>query len=98
MSTLEDKLAAGIAQVKNTSRARKTPAKAAPAGSIPAALSADNLPVASVAPAAPTSTKTATAAPAKTAAPTPAPTAVVQPVVTEAPKRTYLADERVWPD
>ncbi len=46
MSTLEDKLAAGIAQVKNTSRTRKAPAKAAPAGSIPAALSAENLPAA----------------------------------------------------
>ncbi|HQR81913.1 MAG: hypothetical protein M1572_01075 [Gammaproteobacteria bacterium] len=91
MSTLEDKLAAGIAQVKNTSRTRKTPAKAAPAGSIPAALSADNLPASST---------TAKAAPAKTVAPSaaPAPTAAVKPVVTEAPKRVYLADERVWPD
>lgn len=88
MSTLEDKLAAGIAQVKNTSRTRKTPAKAAPAGSIPAALSADNLPA--------SSTAAKTAAPA--VAPTPAPTAAVKPVVTEAPKRIYLADERVWPD
>lgn len=91
MSTLEDKLAAGIAQVKNTSRTRKTPAKAAPAGSIPAALSADNLPASST---------TAKAAPAKTVAPSAAtaPTAAVKPVVTEAPKRVYLADERVWPD
>lgn len=91
MSTLEDKLAAGIAQVKNTSRTRKTPAKVAPAGSIPAALSADNLPASST---------TAKAAPAKTVAPSaaPAPTAAVKPVVTEAPKRVYLADERVWPD
>ncbi len=94
MSTLEDKLAAGIAQVKNTSRTRKTPAKSASAGSIPAALSADdNLPAAST---------TAKAAPAKTvaptAAPTPAPTVAVKPAVTEAPKRVYLADERVWPD
>lgn len=69
MSTLEDKLAAGIAQVKNTSRTRKTPAKAAPAKTV-----------------------------APSAAPTPAPTAAVKPVVTEAPKRVYLADERVWPD
>jgi hypothetical protein len=94
MSTLEDKLAAGIAQVKNTSRTRKTPAKAAPAGSIPAALSADNLPA--------SSTTAKTAAPAKTVAPTaapiPAPMATVKPVVTEAPKRVYLADDRVWPD
>ncbi len=93
MSTLEDKLAAGIAQVKNTSRTRKTPAKAAPAGSIPAALSADNLPASST---------TAKAAPAKTvaptAAPTPAPTVAVKLAVTEAPKRVYLTDERVWPD
>ncbi len=91
MSTLEDKLAAGIAQVKNTSRTRKTPAKAAPAGSIPAALSADNLPASST---------TAKAAPAKTVAlsAAPAPTTAVKPVVTEAPKRVYLADERVWPD
>lgn len=88
MSTLEDKLAAGIAQVKNTSRTRKTAAKAAPAGSIPAALSADNLPA--------SSTAAKTAAPA--VAPTPAPTAAVKPVATEAPKRIYLADERVWPD
>jgi hypothetical protein len=93
MSTLEDKLAAGIAQVKNTSRTRKTPAKAAPAGSIPAALSADNLPASSTnAKAAPVKTV------APTAAPTPAPTVAVKPVVTEAPKRVYLADERVWPD
>jgi hypothetical protein len=89
MSTLEDKLAAGIAQVKNTSRTRKTPAKATAAGSIPAALSADNLPATSAAP---------VKEPVKTAAPTPAPTALVQPVTTETPKRVYLADERVWPD
>ena len=91
MSTLEDKLAAGIAQVKNTSRTRKTPVKAnATSGSIPAALSADNLPN--------TSASAKTAAPAKTSAPTVAPTAAAKPVVTEAPKRVYLADERVWPD
>lgn len=94
MSTLEDKLAAGIAQVKNTSRTRKTPVKAAPAGSIPAVLSADNLPA--------SSTTVETVVPAITVAPsvapTPAPTAVVKPVVTEAPKRVYFADERVWPD
>ena len=70
MSTLEDKLAAGIAQVKNTSRTRKTPAKAAPAGSIPAALSAENLPAPSTT--ARTSATVRTAAP--TDAPTPAPT------------------------
>ena len=94
MSTLEDKLAAGIAQVKNTSRARKTPAKAAPAGSIPAALSADNLPAASA------TTKAATASKmvAPTSAPTPAPTAAAKPAVTEAPKRVYLDGDRVWPD
>lgn len=90
MSTLEDKLAAGIAQVKNTSRTRKAPAKAVPAGSIPAALSAENLPAASA--------TAKPAAPVKTAAPTPAPSVAAKPVATEAPKRVYLADERVWPD
>lgn len=93
MSTLEDKLAAGIAQVKNTSRTRKAPAKSASAGSIPAALSADNLPAASA------TTKAATAP--KTVAPTAAPTqapVTAKTVATEAPKRVYLADERVWPD
>lgn len=90
MSTLEDKLAAGIAQVKNTSRTRKAPAKAAPGGSIPAALSAENLPAASA--------TAKPAAPVKTAAPTPAPSVAAKPVATEAPKRVYLADERVWPD
>jgi hypothetical protein len=48
------------------------------------------------------STTAKTAAPAKTVAPTaapiPAPMATVKPVVTEAPKRVYLADDRVWPD
>lgn len=93
MSTLEDKLAAGIAQVKNTSRTRKTPAKVTPEVNIPAALSVDNLPASvNAQPAA--SLKTTE----PTVGPTTAPTVTVKPVVTEAPKRIYLADERVWPD
>lgn len=97
MSTLEDKLAAGIAQVKSTTRTRKAPAKAAPAGNIPAALSANNLPTASAA-----AKPEVTLAAVQTAAPTQAPTQSVQPAVTEAPKampkRVYLSDDRVWPD
>ncbi|MBP7900489.1 MAG: hypothetical protein KAZ85_00665 [Gammaproteobacteria bacterium] len=97
MSTLEDKLAAGIAQVKSTTRTRKAPAKAAPKGSIPAALSANNLPSASA-----TAQPEVTLAPVQTATSTPSPTQSVQPVVTEAPKampkRIYLSDDRVWPD
>lgn len=66
MSTVEDKLVAGIQQVKNTTRSRRTSTKTAAVGEIPAALSADNMPTSAP-------TKAPTVAPIATAAPTVAP-------------------------
>jgi hypothetical protein len=93
MSTLEDKLAAGIAQVKNTSRARKTPAKATVSSDSTSVAAGDQLPAASVSSSAAIAKANVPKSPAKPAVQPVTPTKVV-----ETPKRVYLADDRVWPD
>lgn len=91
MSTLEDKLAAGIENVRNTSRARKTPVKAVAAASIPAASNADGLPIV-------LAESVKVTSPVVTSAATPVSPQIAPIVVVEVPKRVYLTDDRVWPD